>query len=158
MVNMFLWTNYQTSNQYSEFSKNQRLKNVISNVNLLAIWPFFDWASVWGTFVLLDVDSVLKSSNAKDSVLFNIFSGVLATITKREEDKGKFDVFMRRFYSLKIEFSCRSFYWMKKKLKCTNKKLSKQSSFENFLCGKSWKFIERRFMFALLKKCSVEFP
>lgn len=54
--------------------------------NSLAIWPFFDWASVW-TLVLLDVDSVLKSLNAIESVLFNMFSGVLATVTRSEKKR-----------------------------------------------------------------------
>lgn len=45
--------------------------------------------------MLLDVDSVLISLNAIVSVLFNIFSGVLATESRRKEKrKGKkFELF-----------------------------------------------------------------
>lgn len=43
--------------------------------------------------MLLDVDSVLKSPNAIDSVLFNIFSGVLATV-KKAKRKGKFNQYL----------------------------------------------------------------
>lgn len=52
---------------------------------LLAVWPFLDCASV----CMLDEVSVLFISfNAIDSVLFNMLSGVLATVIREREKES----------------------------------------------------------------------
>lgn len=56
--------------------------------------------------MLLDVDSVLKSLNAIESVLFNIFSGVLATVTRWRDWKkvNQFILFSTAANSIRLNW------------------------------------------------------